>query len=126
MKTLLWLDDIRDPKDKFWQDWITQNVGNPNDFSITWAKSFEDFEACVLTSMPDVICFDHDLGEEISNTDNLDSPTLKKSGYDCAKWLIDHCLDSGAKMPDIFIQSSNPVGAENIQKLIDNYRRHCG
>ena len=26
MKTLLWLDDIRDPKDQIWRDWINGKI----------------------------------------------------------------------------------------------------
>lgn len=50
-------------------------------------------------SLPDGICFDHDLGEE-------------KTGYDCAKWLVDYCMDNNLKLPLYAIQSANPVGKE--------------
>ena len=44
-------------------------------------RSFEEFVGYVTANgLPDYISFDHDLGEE-------------KSGYDCAKWLVEYCLD---------------------------------
>lgn len=130
MKTLLWLDDIRNPKDNIWHNWISRNVGNPFNYSITWVKSFDEFEDSIYKFMPDVICFDHDLGDEhytVNDPDNLDYAIFEeKTGYDCAKWLVEYCLDSGEELPNVFIQSSNPVGADNIRKLLENFQRHCG
>lgn len=130
MKTLLWLDDIRNPKDIIWHNWIARNVGNPFEYSITWVRSFDEFKDSIHKFMPDVICFDHDLGEEhytVNDPDNLDYTIFEeKTGYDCAKWLIEYCLDKGEQFPNVFIQSSNPVGVENIRKLILNFQKNCG
>lgn len=60
---------------------------------------------------PGFITFDHDLGEN--------EPT----GYDFAKWIVDRALD-GKNLPSYFtfdIHSQNPVGAENIRSLLNNY-----
>jgi hypothetical protein len=60
------------------------------------------------------ISFDHDLGDNV--------PT----GYDLARWLVEQDLD-GNQMPDQFeyrVHSANPVGAANIQGLLDGYLRH--
>ena len=59
MKKLLWLDDFRNPVDYV--------VG---DYDISWVKKYEQFCTFINENgLPDIICFDHDLGEE-------------KSGYD--------------------------------------------
>lgn len=60
---------------------------------------------------PDFISFDHDLG--------ADEPT----GYDFAKWLVEQDLEHET-LPKGFkfdVHSQNPVGAENITKLLNNY-----
>lgn len=105
MKTLLWIDDIRDPSENDWL--IFSPIGR--DVDVHWVKSYSEFTEWVMRNgLPNAICFDHDLGEE-------------KDGYDCAKWLVDYCIDNHKKLPDYAIQSANPVGKENIDKLLKNY-----
>jgi len=83
--------------------------------------------------MPDGICFDHDLGEDVAR-DKVSNGMSKrqvriqkretKSGYDCAKWLVEYCMDRDLDIPEIGIQSANPVGADNIRGLLLNYKKH--
>ena len=58
---------------------------------------------------PNFISFDHDLG-------------LEESGYDCAKWLVDYCLDHNLHLPEFEVHSQNPVGKENILALLNNFK----
>ena len=105
MKKLLWLDDYRNP---FENDWI---VFSPIDkpFDVIWIKSYSEFVNWIQQNgLPDGICFDHDLGEE-------------KTGYDCAKWLVEYCLDNKQRPPKYNIQSANPVGKENISGLFKSF-----
>ena len=100
MKKLLWLDDFRNPA-----DYLT------GDYDITWVKNYDEFYTQINEhGLPDIICFDHDLGEE-------------KTGYDCAKFVVDYCMEHDLDIPAYNIQSSNPVGKENIQHLMDNYHK---
>lgn len=95
----IWLDDFRTPT-------------VPDDETVFWLKNYNDFVSCVMglgTKISNcIVHFDHDLGEE-------------KSGYDCAKWLIDWCLGHGYIAPDYDIQSSNPVGRQNIESVFKSY-----
>jgi len=134
IKTLLWLDDIRDPFSK--PEWlIFSPIEEP--YEIIWAKSYNDFIRYInKLGLPTAICFDHDLGiEHIEDYSNqkLNSLTsyqpsyddfIEKTGYDCAKWLIDYCIDNDEPLPLYNIQSANPVGKENIDMLLKNYLRH--
>lgn len=56
-------------------------------------------------------------------TKNFFIPEIKteKTGYDCAKWLVDFCLDRKIQLPSYNIQSANPCGRENINGLLKNY-----
>ena len=45
-----------------------------------------------------------------------------KDGYDCAKWLVEYCIDYNKELPLYNIQSANPVGKENIDKLLKNFK----
>ena len=108
---ILWLDDIRNPFDPELR-WVHDTMGvekfNPGD-TIVWCKTFEAFVDAVKDGMPDVICFDHDLGDG-------------KTGYDAAKWLVDYCLETGKLPPAFYSQSSNPAGRDNILGLLNNFK----
>ena len=103
---LLWLDDIRNPADQYWHRYFP--VPDPD---VVWCKSYEEFiEWISANSLPVAICFDHDLGEGAN-------------GYDAAKWLVEYCLDHQLKLPKWAIQSSNPVGKQNIASLLESFER---
>lgn len=103
----LFLDDIRNP------DWVYSEPGE-------WEICRDMAQAVVIMleqGCPDLISFDHDLGEDI--------PT----GYDLAKWLVERDLDHPGFIPDHFrfyVHSANPVGASNIQNLLNSYLFHKG
>lgn len=100
MKKLLWLDDFRNPVDYV--------VG---DYDINWVKNYEQFCTFINENgLPDIICFDHDLGEE-------------KSGYDCAKFVVNYCQEHNLDTPSYDIQSSNIVGKDNIRSLMNTWHR---
>lgn len=100
MKKLLWLDDFRNPAEYI--------VG---DYDIVWVKNYEDFCKYISENgLPDIICFDHDLGEE-------------KSGCDCAKFVVNYCQEHNLDIPSYDIQSSNSVGKDNIRSLMNNWHR---
>ena len=129
MKTLIWLDDSRDPNSEK-IDWLQYSpIGK--DVDCIWIKSYKLFVHYIMThGLPDAICFDHDLGklkaEELRER-GFDKKTARRiakdeiTGYDCALWLIDYCTNKKLPLPKWNIQSSNPVGKENIKKLLENY-----
>ena len=109
MKTLLWLDDVRNPLENDWLNFspIGKNV------DVTWVTNYQEFiDHIMIYGLPDAICFDHDLG------------SYEETGYDCAKWLIDYCMKFELPLPKYGIQSANPVGKENIDCLLKNYLKH--
>ncbi len=129
MKTLLWLDDIRDPKEETWREYypIKPDI-------IIWVKSYKEFtEWITQKGLPTAICFDHDLGIPITiearqskGTSKKEARKLKqqeKTGKDCANWLIEYCLDHSIDIPLYTIQSANPVGKDNIDSLLKNYNK---
>lgn len=110
MKTLLWLDDLREPNKYF------LNKFNPCDcdiseLNIVWVKTEHEFMQYVQSNgLPDGICFDHDLGPG-------------GSGYECAKFLVEYCLGRNFDIPTYSIQSMNPVGKQAIDNLLFNYHK---
>ena len=136
MKTLLWLDDERNPRAVL-QDGSTWLVFSPIDqpFNLSWVKNYDQFVAYIEhNGLPDAICFDHDLGlskqleYRAKGSSKRESRRLaretEKTGFDCAKWLVDYCLDRNIDLPLYNIQSANQVGKENIDKLLKNYIKY--
>ena len=130
MKTLLWLDDSRDPSK---DDWLNFSpIGK--DVEVIWVKSYIEFVDYIMVyGLPTAICFDHDLGEDVviaqiiigmskSNARKFKKETL--SGMDCAHWLVKYCMITKQLIPLYNIQSANPVGKENIDMLLKNYIKH--
>ena len=88
----LYLDDLR----------VT-----PEDFDRVY--NYADFvEYITQNGLPDFISFDHDLGED-------------ESGYDCAKYLVEYCIEHNLPLPKFSVHSQNPVGKENIERLLNNF-----
>jgi len=105
MKTLLWLDDLRNP-------YLNKQRRCPDGYIVYWVTNYSEFiEWIEKFGLPDAISFDHDLGEVAT-------------GMDCAKWLVNYCLDNNRELPEFYVHSANPVGAENIKTLLENYKKH--
>ena len=113
-KTLLWLDDVRDPA--FYDLWVRQYLGDefynrPESHQIVWVKSFDQFRKYLQANgVPDVVGFDHDLGG-------------KMTGADAAEFLCNLCVDELIPLPEYFTQSANPVGKANIHSKMDSARK---
>lgn len=111
MKTLLWLDDIRNPKISDWLMMWAPDFAYAEG-TVVWVKNFDEFVDWIeKNGLPDKISFDHDLGEV-------------KSGFDCAKWLVEYCLDFKKNIPQFVVHSANPVGSLNIRQLLINASKH--
>jgi len=104
----LFIDDERFPENVTWEV-----AGEPfrYDFDVI-ARNMEQVQEAVHSyGFPSYVSFDHDLGKN--------EPT----GKDIANWLIHQDLEHG-DMPEDFafsVHSMNPVGAENIMRLLTNY-----
>ena len=126
------------------------DVRTPINNSVDWVvvRSYDEFIEKVkelgLKNI-DTISLDHDLGdtamkeyfENVSPNYTLDySHINEKTGYDCAKWLVEHFYDShpewndlGRTMkktlifgfPKVYTHSANPIGSANIMGYINNF-----
>jgi len=124
VKRLLWLDDVRDP---FRNDWLVFSpIEDPYD--VVWVKSYKEFVAWITENgLPDGICFDHDLADFYYDPSRYQETVIwhEKTGMDCAKWLVEYCMDNDKPLPRWNIQSANDVGKENIQRYLVNYLKSC-
>ena len=137
MKNLLFLDDFRTPKLVPLYDFLTSTQAPFNKEEL-WdvVTNYQEFvvyiEAYYIlnNSLPELISFDHDLSDEHYSSDMFTNPENyndkydtfnEKTGYECAKWLVDFCMDNNITLPKYLCHSQNPVGKENIIKYLDNF-----
>jgi hypothetical protein len=103
-------------------DWTI--VINYEQFVKAITEHFDQFQ-----KLPELISFDHDLGNEhykdaFASHIDYDSYS-EKTGYHCAKFLVDFCLDRALDPPPFLVHSMNVTGVENIRSLLQNYRKFC-
>ena len=125
MSYYLFLDDIR------WVEDVRKYCVLPNINDEEWiiARSYKEFvDLITLRGLPKMVCYDHDLadshyGHGLSNDDIPYDSYSEKTGYDCAKWLVNYCIDKQIKHPDYIVHSLNPVGKKNIESYIESYNK---
>lgn len=121
----LFLDDERVPKDAFY---IT---GRPIYLDGDWSvvRSYNAFvEWITHNGLPELISFDHDLGDEHYKDCDLGLPIKydeyeEKTGYHAVKWLCEKCSEDMLRLPVIYCHSMNPVGRKNIVEYVESARR---
>ena len=134
----LFLDDIRLPKDAIG---LVPSIMNKFYWQDDWSIVRNYYEFCNFIQkfgLPDFVSFDHDLADDHYNdlfsngnwTKDNSEIVLKyddykeKTGYECAKWLVDWCLEFNHKLPDYVVHSANPVGKQNIESYLNNAKKH--
>ena len=125
MSYKLFLDDIRKPAGAY------PYTHNQIYLDTNWVVvvNYDEFISYITKNgMPYFLSFDHDLADEhYGMRDQLDEMEYilyqEKTGYHCAKWLIDYCMDNNIDPPEYLVHSMNPEGKKNIIFLIENYKR---
>jgi len=135
----LFLDDIRFVEDCV--PYMSRRIGEDKAiiyYDPDWrvVRNYPQFVTYIYKEgMPDLISFDHDLAEGHYHQNmqegkiNYDSNDfhyndMNKTGYHCAKFLIGYCEDNNIKLPEFIVHSMNPVGTQNIESLLNNYKKH--
>jgi|LWDU01.1.fsa_nt_gi hypothetical protein len=123
----LFLDDVRVPYDVFKMT-INPIYENNEDWVIV--KHYYEFVSYIKENgIPDFLSFDHDLSFDHYLSENqegdIDYNNMEeKTGYDCAKWLVQYCLENNLTIPDYYVHSANPVGKKNIECFLSNAKKH--
>lgn len=125
----LFLDDARQVKDVKWLElplvqW--KIVRNHAEFVNTLTKY----------GLPLRISFDHDLADQhyeentwAASESNVNKGVFRynkmreKTGYDCAKYLIEYCMKYDLDLPIYFVHTLNPIGRENIRSILESYAK---
>lgn len=137
-KVKLYLDDVRMPRHSYpamsRRTGTEASVYQNDDWNIV--RTYDEFVNWIKQNgLPDLISFDHDLADEHiqyyfdngghHNPPNPQETTFtEKTGYDCAKWLVDYCVENNKSLPDYLVHSANPVGSLNILTYLNNAKKH--
>ena len=125
-KIRLYLDDVRTPLNMS-NEW----VGELPEWQVV--RSYDEFVEHIQKNgleNYEIISLDHDLGESAMkefyrnvhpnytlNYNNI----VEKTGYDCAKWLVEESVNKNIPLPKVYTHSANPIGSDNIMGYINNY-----
>jgi hypothetical protein len=116
----LFIDDERLPHRVTW-------VELPNGPWVS-VKNYDQFVSYIKDNgIPEFVSFDHDLADGhypsgVSKTKPEYHKYKEKTGYDCAKWLVEYCMDNNKQFPAYEVHSMNPIGKINIRSLIENFK----
>lgn len=111
----LFLDDVRDPTEVTW-------VKLP-DGPWTIVRNYNQFvDYITKNGLPEFVAFDHDLADEHYGTNPNKIEYKEKTGYSCAKWLIEYCMDNNKLFPDYAVHSMNSIGKMNIMSLVESFK----
>lgn len=124
----LFLDDLRQPGDVYW-------VRLPQ---VPWTivRDYATFVSTVeRLGLPECVSFDHDLAHEhypepeafqkfLSGAKAYSYEKFKeKTGFHCAKWLAEYCVEKKLPIPRYTVHTQNLIGGENIISILENARR---
>jgi len=124
-KRFVFLDDFRNPEDAYYYTHNTIYLKNK------WiiVRNYSEFLNDILNNgLSDVYSFDHDLGFEHYEHQEENIPydhMNEKTGYHCAKWLVEFCMNNNYKLPEYYVHSMNVVGKRNIISYLENYKKNC-
>ena len=118
----LFLDDFRNPEDAY--EYFKQEDFIEKEWIVV--RNYDEFIKIIQEKgVPEILSFDHDLSDVHYTHQDTEIPYDEydeKTGFHCAKWLINYCIDNNLKLPKtIYIHSMNVVGTENIKSLFDTY-----
>lgn len=125
----LFLDDERVPTDVKWLElpplpWVI--VRNYNQFVETIKRD----------GIPTTVSFDHDLADEhyqeykCAHDEKMLSygkiryeRLAEKTGYSCAQWLAQYCVDNNIPIPLYYLHTLNGIGRQNMFSVLESARR---
>lgn len=138
----IYLDDWRTPVETLIskKPLYLKKIISENEWEIV--RSYHEFvDKIERKGLPDIISFDHDLGDTYYFSEEEPKKLIVKpediifdydkyeenderTGYHCAKWLVEYCLEHNKPLPQYIIHSDNQVGTENIHCYLENFKKH--
>lgn len=127
----LFLDSTKTPKDV-----SLYNNSDSRYVNLEWiiVKNFMEFvneiaDRYLDNELPNVISFDNYLiDDDVEDMTNPDYNSFgDRTGYHCARWLLDFCIDKDIKLPTYLLHSIKESETINILHLLQSYEcGYCG
>lgn len=124
----LFLDDFREPIDcSYYMPAFTRE-----DYKKEWeiVRSYDEFVNWIKENgIPALISFDHDLASEHYHDANTQVKSIdynsykEKTGYHCAKWLAEYCIENNIQIPNYYAHTMNEAGGKNIRSILESAYR---
>ena len=128
----LFLDDVRSPYRDMGYMKYRGVVGVYQDIEWVIIRNFEEFKEAIDTNgIPNIISYDHDLGDEQYHPSMYEGQEAyeavatqftEKTGKECVEYLISKL--EGSPHPRYIIHSQNPVGVQRIEQVIEWYNKN--
>lgn len=128
----LFLDDERYPKDVVWLELPM----------VAWTivRNYKQFvETIQRDGLPQTVSFDHDLADEhyqeyhVAHDEKMLSKGTfrydkmkEKTGYHCAQWLAQYCVDKNLPIPVYYCHTMNPIGKQNMVSVLESAKKVIG
>ena len=86
-------------------------------------RNYKEFCGYITKNgLPSFVAFDHDLSIEDQNKNPSTATFVEKTGMDCAKWLVEYCIENNKRFPGYEVHSMNVIGKVNIKSYIENFK----
>lgn len=99
----------------------------------TFVRSCEQFVSIIEEKgLPKIVSFDHDLADEhyqeffrtkVTHEGFRYDVVKERTGYHCAMWLAQLCVENKLPIPEYYIHTLNPVGRENIRSVLESAKK---
>ncbi len=125
MEYNLFLDDSLSPKD------IWGTTKNPDYAVYNWVtvKDHESFITHIEENgIPFRVSFDHNLCDEhethVGRRKIPYDAYTERTGYDCALWLIEYCIDNQILLPKWKVHAAAGSGRNNIESVLNKFEQY--
>ena len=126
----LFLDDIRDPS--VCMHYKTKYMpADRREYTMsewTIVRNYKEFTEAIIANFsagrfPGLVSFDHDLADihYDPSTQSESFEYKEETGLDCARFLVQFCISNELNLPEFYVHSANPIGAENIYQAMHDY-----
>jgi hypothetical protein len=97
------------------------------------ARNYSEFTDVIKSrfaagEFPELISFDHDLADIHYNPEAFQESFEyhEETGADCANFVVQFCLENELNLPEFYVHSANPLGAQRIYDSMHDYFRYKG
>lgn len=136
----LFLDDIRNPELclNYKTEYMPENRSVYSLEQWVVVRNYPEFVEVIKKNFgegkfPGLISFDHDLADAHYATPFEDFSLftseqlgVEETGSDCARFIVQFCLDQDLDLPKYYVHSANPDGRRRIHMDMQDYYRYKG